>query len=134
MAKFCTNCGKQLNPDSRFCTKCGTPIGSESAPQQQSYTGSYTPPTQQGYVAQNIPPVKSGGSGSGATVLCIVLAAILFLQVVIVALFGWPGFLAGGKTGRRDSFTMEPNQTLMETKTCPRLDFGTYKAMADNCF
>ncbi|WP_207214726.1 zinc-ribbon domain-containing protein [Staphylococcus condimenti] len=24
--KFCTNCGKTLEPDEKFCTKCGTKV------------------------------------------------------------------------------------------------------------
>jgi predicted amidophosphoribosyltransferase len=23
---FCTNCGKEIRPDSRFCGNCGTPV------------------------------------------------------------------------------------------------------------
>lgn len=33
MAKFCTNCGAPLKPDSLFCEECGTRVGAAPAPQ-----------------------------------------------------------------------------------------------------
>ncbi len=126
MAKFCTSCGEELNPDARFCTKCGAFVGpgpdlqqqsytqpeqqsyTGTQPTQQNYTGSYTLPVRQSYIAANTPPVKSG---SGSTVICIVLAAVLLMQTLAVMLFGWPGFAV---RNRKDRLSERPGQTYVE--------------------
>ena len=35
MAKFCTNCGKELTPDAAVCPECGAPIPGAAAPKQE---------------------------------------------------------------------------------------------------
>lgn len=34
MAKFCTNCGSELNPGAKFCVNCGQKVGQEQKPQE----------------------------------------------------------------------------------------------------
>ncbi len=114
MNKFCENCGNMLGENMRFCANCGAPAGGNAATPQAGPT----PPIQSGYAPQPpqtraTPPIQSGyapapqsypayaNAGqvpqpppkkkiSGA--LCIALAALLFVQIVVLALFGWPGF------------------------------------------
>lgn len=33
MAKFCTNCGSELNPGAKFCVNCGQKVEQEQNPQ-----------------------------------------------------------------------------------------------------
>lgn len=33
MAKFCTNCGSELNPGTKFCVNCGQKVEQEQNPQ-----------------------------------------------------------------------------------------------------
>lgn len=34
MAKFCTNCGSELNPGAKFCVNCGQKVGQEQKPHE----------------------------------------------------------------------------------------------------
>lgn len=98
--------------------------GSYTQPIEQSYTGSYTQPIGQSYTPQYTPPVKSGGGISGSTVICIVLAAVLFLQILVVLLLGWPGFaVRGGK----DRLSEESSQISVEAKISSTMDLGSCK-------
>ena len=149
MARFCENCGFELHTGSRFCAKCGAvikaaPVNTTPPPQQQTYTPppqTYTPPQAQNYTppqAKPKAPLKSNAasatpkrqkSGNGRNTLCIVLAVLLVVQVAAVALYGWPGLLVGGGLGKSDSFTLQPGQTAIETKSGAAVDFGPYNGM-----
>ena len=93
MGKFCTSCGKELRPETHFCARCGAPVGSESAPSEHSYTQpaqQTITPQGQSYIS---PPLNAGRQDNGISVFCIVLAVLLVVQIVVVVLYGWPGFL-----------------------------------------
>ena len=54
-AKFCSNCGAQLQPDDHFCASCGKPLAapvqaapppSDALPPAPAYTPAYNPPPQ----------------------------------------------------------------------------------------
>lgn len=38
MAKFCTNCGSELNPGAKFCVNCGQKVEQEQNPQAEAGT------------------------------------------------------------------------------------------------
>ena len=46
MAKFCTNCGKELHDGATFCTECGAKMNEPSPVPQQQYT-QYIPQPEQ---------------------------------------------------------------------------------------
>ncbi len=82
MARFCTNCGKEISEDAAFCTECGTPLAKETSAAQpvaaqepetaatqvatmppQPAVAEPSPPV---YPAQNVPqPDKSGVISTG---------------------------------------------------------------------
>ncbi len=51
MAKFCTNCGKEISDGIAFCTECGTPAPAEK-PKSQDEKTPEAPPPQQTYQLQ----------------------------------------------------------------------------------
>lgn len=140
MAKFCTNCGKELSPNSPFCANCGAPVGSMPAPQQQIYTPpeqSYaspsqkdytspvrqtnTPTKQQAYTTPNKQPMNSGRRVSGTKILCIVLSVLLLLQTAAVVLYGWPGVLVKDRVRKLGSTAVENGVAELSGM---RVDFG----------
>ncbi len=106
-----------MEEGSKFCGDCGSPVEAEpaastSAPVQPQYS----PPSPGGYsstqpqYAQAPPsygaipaspqyalPAQGQAQGRGTRTICIVLAALLAVQIAAVALFGWPGFLIDDK-------------------------------------
>ena len=137
MGKYCTNCGKELHTAARFCAKCGAAVldpPPNPVPVAQTKTEvqpqKYTPPlaTPEGKSAAT--PKRNGGRNA----LCIVLSVLLVLQIVAVALYGWPGFMVGGGVQRpslqkSDSFTLQEGQTAVSTDRGVTVDFGPYNAM-----
>ena len=89
--KFCTQCGTQLEDNSRFCTNCGTPVGQpqQAAPQEQSWeswnadqqpqTGYQSSEPVPGYVPNQQPPKKKTGLiiGVAVGVVAVILAVVL---------------------------------------------------------
>lgn len=145
MGKYCTNCGKELHTGARFCAKCGAAVLDAPAnpvpaaqpkpvPQPQTKTEvqpqEYTPPVA-------TPKRKSAAApkrNSGRNTLCIVLSALLVIQIAAVALYGWPGFMVGGgiklpSVQKSDSFTLQEGQTAVSTDGGVTVDFGPYNAM-----
>ena len=111
MEKFCTNCGKELHTGARFCAKCGAPVldGSvspvpEEQPKPMAHTQTtsevqpkeYTPPLEIPKIKSNKAPKRNNGRNT----LCIMLSVLLVIQIVAVALYGWPGFLVKDRTQR----------------------------------
>jgi len=60
MAKFCKQCGAQLEDAAKFCPGCGTTIEAQAPPPQQQYAPpppqQQAPPPQQQYAGQAPPP------------------------------------------------------------------------------
>jgi len=140
MVKFCVNCGYELHTNARFCGKCGatveiaattimqnSPTAPSSRPASQQQTAPlprqvYTPPqpqTQAYYsnpMAVNHEPVaRQSKRKKGGNALCIFLAVVLLLQTIVVAMYGWPGFVVGGLFGKSDIFALEKGQSSVET-------------------
>ena len=108
MEKYCTKCGSELHTGARFCTKCGAAVFNEAEnsvpaaqpdhvpqpqPNSEAQPPKYTPPVATPKRKSTAAPKRNGGSN----VLCIVLSVLLVIQTVVVALYGWPGFLTGGR-------------------------------------
>lgn len=55
MAKFCTNCGSELNPGAKFCVNCGQKVEQEQKPQEGA-----------GGIAAAAGAVGAAGAASGA--------------------------------------------------------------------
>lgn len=67
--KFCTNCGAQLNEDSKFCTSCGTPVKTEEPKAEAPKPAEpvqYTAPAQPVEPVQYTAPAKPAGTAPAA--------------------------------------------------------------------
>jgi uncharacterized Zn finger protein (UPF0148 family) len=120
VGKYCTNCGKELHTGARFCAKCGAAVLDAPAnpvpaaqpkpvPQPQPQTKTevqpqeYTPPVA-------TPKRKSAAApkrNSGRNTLCIVLSALLVIQIAAVALYGWPGFMVKDRPQKLGNIRVE---------------------------
>ncbi|NLT41017.1 MAG: zinc ribbon domain-containing protein [Clostridiales bacterium] len=126
MGKYCRNCGNELHTGARFCAKCGAAVPDapvkpipvaqpKPAPTAQTFTpspsappapppiqGTYTTPPQHAPQPQYAPPKHKNAAtpkrNGGRNTLCIVLSVLLVIQIAAVALYGWPGFMVGGKS------------------------------------
>lgn len=94
MAQYCSNCGSVLDDGVRFCTACGTAVETLAAvPPHPPSSYPYQPhPIQpelnQGWTQAPPFPVYEKSNNW----LMVVLVILLIVQVVLIALFGWPGF------------------------------------------
>ena len=145
MEKYCANCGNELHTGARFCAKCGAAVldapanhvpATQPKPVPQSRpTAEAQPQKRTPHVA--IPKRKSSSTqirNGGRNTLCIVLSVLLVIQIVAVALFGWPGFAVGGgiklpSARKSDSFTLQEGQTAVSTDSGVTVEFGPYNAM-----
>jgi hypothetical protein len=94
MAKYCKNCGTQLEEGARFCAGCGTQTVSESVQPPVHEQPAYQPPEQFGQYAQQQPP--AAGKPSGNKTLFIMIGIIAAVVVVLLLVFNLNG--SGGKT------------------------------------
>ena len=124
MAKFCPNCGTQLNDDVKFCAGCGTQINAPAAPPQgtppappppfqpppQQQYQQFSPPQpqqqqyqqfpqQQAYVAAPAPAKKKG---KGLKILLGILGGFVALIVLIIVI----AFSAVSKAGKVDFYEL----------------------------
>ncbi|MGI5979241.1 MAG: zinc-ribbon domain-containing protein [Oscillospiraceae bacterium] len=145
MGKFCTNCGSELHSGARFCAKCGATVSSATAnpmPQQPKPVPQSQPQAQPNPMPQqpsaapwpsNPMPQPQPNRTFGQRTLCIVLAVLLVVQILAVALYGWPGFAVGGSkrlsVQKSESFTLQEGQTAVTTKSGVTVDFGPYNEM-----
>lgn len=108
MGKYCTHCGKELHTGARFCAKCGAPVLDGSVnpvPVEQPKPVAHTQTTSEVQPKEytpslEIPKRKSAAApkrNNGRNALCIMLSVLLVIQIAAVALYGWPGFMVGGK-------------------------------------
>ena len=94
---FCTNCGTQLNEETRFCPGCGKAVASEqtgAAPQSaQIYVPAPTPMVAP-YPAEVVVPTKSkvmGFISMGLGIEGLVLAVFgIFYTLIVAAAFSGP--------------------------------------------
>lgn len=109
---FCSNCGSQIADGQRFCSICGAAL---TQPAQPPYSGQPTPPS---YGGQPTQPPYSGQQQAqqppysvqqqqkepqevNAVVIWLVVLLCVALMLV-VGMFVWPGFLRGGKEGKKE--------------------------------
>ena len=144
MEKYCTKCGSELHTGARFCTKCGAAVFNEAEnsvpaaqpdhvpqpqPNSEAQPPKYTPPVATPKRKSTAAPKRNGGSN----VLCIVLSVLLVIQTVVVALYGWPGFLTGG----RDAAAVETEKATVSmdnpsvTLAGVSIDANTLNLMAE---
>ncbi|WP_313164982.1 zinc-ribbon domain-containing protein [Sedimentibacter sp.] len=113
MGKYCTNCGKELHTGARFCAKCGAAVLDVPANPVPAAQPKPVPPMQPIVEAQPqksappaVPPKRKNTAApkknGGRNTLCIVLSVLLLIQIAAVALYGWPGFMVGGGSGKSD--------------------------------
>ena len=145
MEKYCANCGNKLHTGARFCAKCGAAVLDAPAnhvPAAQPKPVPQSRPKAEAQPQKSTPPVaiskrKSSSAqirNGGRNTLCIVLSVLLVIQIVAVALYGWPGFAVGGgiklpSARKSDSFTLQEGQTAVSTDGGVTVDFGPYNAM-----
>ncbi|MGI6527722.1 MAG: zinc-ribbon domain-containing protein [Caldicoprobacterales bacterium] len=149
MGKYCTKCGSELHTSARFCAKCGAAVlnasanpvpGAQPKPMLQRQTNSKEQPQfrtaaqPQYYTSPVTTPERRNAAKPtrkrGSNTLCIVLSVLLVIQTVVVALYGWPGLLAGGKDmaaeTEKTTVSMDnPSVTLAEV----RIDANTLNLM-----
>ena len=92
MAKFCTNCGKEIADGVSFCTECGAPRSNEPAAQpvkaetQQYRQPTYTPPPAYAPPRQAAAPTPTSNSKAGV----VGTGTFFGLQFLFaVPLIGW---------------------------------------------
>lgn len=69
MAKYCTECGHELNPDELFCPSCGKAVNSEECDTSGAYdnTGAADPSSEENISVEKhdvIPPSVDNGHGT----------------------------------------------------------------------
>lgn len=89
---YCKHCGAALKEEARFCGGCGEPVEAtmpHASMKESAYEGSPNAPQE----------VRAHGQPYGTMVkrknqgILLALVALLLIQLVVVALFGWPGVL-----------------------------------------
>ncbi|MEO1814467.1 MAG: zinc-ribbon domain-containing protein [Acetobacterium sp.] len=143
MGKYCTNCGNELYSGAHFCAKCGAGVLEAAAnPVAAAQPKPVPQPITEALPQKRTPPAATSKRKSatapkrskGRNTLCIVLSALLVIQSVTVALYGWPGFMVGGgfkrpSVQKSDSFTLQEGQTAVSTDSGVTVDFGPYNVM-----
>lgn len=98
MAKFCPNCGTQLEDDSVFCTSCGSRVEMPEEPQPQpTYNYSYQPEPADEPEEEKKPieePKKDNSSAKTAIALVSVFLVIAIAAVLVFTMFFTPKGIA----------------------------------------
>lgn len=133
MGKYCMNCGAVLDDGTRFCDKCGTPVSARPVPQRMEtpkmVSQQYPHPDLTRPVSARQQMVKTRVKKQTGNSFCIALSVLLVLEVLIIALFGWPGFAVGGESAKTTSFILEEGQTVVTDESGVSVDFGRYNGM-----
>jgi len=89
--RFCTSCGKEIDPGKKFCEYCGTPVEQSAAAPAMPAPPPDVPAAP---VSPQTVPVKSSG-GSGMT---LVIAGIIVVLVILAGVYviGMP-MISGSK-------------------------------------
>ena len=103
MAKFCSNCGMQLDDNTVFCTNCGAIIDQPQAAQQPQYQPApgFVPP-----VVNQQPAPKPKKSKKGLIIGLSIGGALLLIGIIIGILFA-TGVLGGKKYDNTPSGVVE---------------------------
>jgi Sec-independent protein translocase protein TatA len=116
-ARYCSNCGHELEPEDQFCPNCGAPVHqAATVPTPEADVPVPPPPQQAGGSA--VPPQQAQGtqrSGSRRFLLfgCLGLIGLLLLLIIIVVAvvaFGSSGDGGGGDSGGSGSGTNKSAQ------------------------
>ncbi|NMA91842.1 MAG: hypothetical protein GX973_01820 [Firmicutes bacterium] len=106
------------------------PASAPVSPKNRESTPTPLPPSR----ALVTTPIMGREEKAGAiqkrkgSLLCPLLAVLLLVQIMVVALYGWPGFAVGG-FGKTSSFTLAVGETAVTTKSGVSVDFGLYNEM-----
>lgn len=108
MGRYCIKCGNELHTGSRFCAKCGAavlnaPANTTPVPPPQPKTVSQPQSHASLVAASKKKSFNKTKSNGGRNTLCIVLCALLVVQIAAVALYGWPGFMVKDRPQKLDS-------------------------------
>ena len=116
MAKFCANCGFQMDDEDKVCGQCGTPFaGAQAAPAQAA--PAQVAPAQTAPVQTAEKPAKDKG---GNKIIMIVVAAIAFIIVAVIAVN-----IIGSNTGYKGTL----NKMV---KALQQNDIASLEAMASS--
>jgi|GEM_PF-2026560 len=115
MTNFCTHCGQRLQEHSRFCSRCGKkqeePFAAQTATQP-------SPSSLSPSLRKNKTRRKP---------LTLLLLLIFLLQGLLVALYGWPGYLKDKALDGPEPYMLTP---LSITYTQKELDAAPMKSLA----
>lgn len=62
---YCTNCGKELDPEARFCTHCGNPVSADARAAQSTQVLPAQPSGGEGPTAEGMPAVPAAQHPDG---------------------------------------------------------------------
>ena len=112
-ARYCGNCGHELNPEDRFCQNCGTPVHQAAkVPTPEADVPVPPPPQQQaGQQAEASPPRRSTANKVllGCTGLVVVL--VLFVGCLAVIVGGGGGQQPAGSGSEDEAEEVKPGTT-----------------------
>jgi hypothetical protein len=79
--RFCTSCGKEVDPSKKFCEYCGTPVEQSAAAPGMPATPAAAPVSP-----PSVPVTPSGGSGKTMVIAGIIVALVLLAGVYFIGL------------------------------------------------
>ena len=96
MAKFCRECGKELEENSKFCKNCGTKIEEEkteeanTSNENTNESAASNAGTNVTYNQTYVTKKSNGmaGEGKGLAIAGIVISSILLIIIVLLTIFG----------------------------------------------
>jgi hypothetical protein len=123
--RFCTTCGKEVDPGKKFCEYCGTPVEQSAAAPAMPAISPAVPAAP--VSPQTVPVKPSGGSGktmviAGIIVVLVILAGVYFIGLpVISGSKGTGSNLQQPTTLPTKALTPIPTTVSMETTKTPRI-------------
>ena len=115
MTNFCTHCGQRLQEHSRFCSRCGKKQEERFVAQPRTEP---SPPSLSPSLQKNKSRRKP---------LTLILLLIFLLQGLLVALYGWPGYLRNKALGGPEPYVLTPLSIIY---TQEELDAAPMKSLA----
>lgn len=107
--KYCTNCGKKLEPDELFCTNCGAKV-----PQKDRHDAAQSKPTNETHRIQSSKKKLSKG--------WIIVISLIILVLVAALIFAISHFMSirednDKKAAQNDTTQEQATTSKQETKT-----------------
>src|SRR5512137_1318204 len=86
--RFCTSCGKEIDPGKKFCEYCGTPVEQSAAAPAMPVPLPVVPAVP--VSPQTLPEKSSGGSGktlviAGIIIVLVILAGVYFIGLPMIS-------------------------------------------------